>query len=252
MLMKKIHKISVLFALLALFLSSCGNQTQSLNPKVWLHRANSIEKAAYFREKYAGFEIDVQFDDSIGSFIIKHGNGIDEDLNISLDEWLNALARKKKANIWLDFKNLNKDNEKAAIEEIKRLRKKHHLKRKIYVESDHPECLESFEEAGFSTSYYIPPAIPGKASEEEMRDVTRRVRENIAKYNLKTISGYCWQFDFMVDSFPDVRKLTWYEICGNERDYYIEKASQDKKTDVILIAVPDTIDYKKYYSNNKH
>ncbi len=253
--MKKIHSINIILMLCTLFSFSCNektaqNTTEKLNPKVWLHRSNSIEKTAYYRDKYAGFEIDVQFVDSTRNFIIRHG-GFDESSNLPLDEWLQALDRKKEANLWLDFKNLSKKNENEALEEIKRLRKKHRLKGTIYIESSHPECLKCFEDAGFSTSYYIPAAFPGKASDENMKKVTNIVRKNIAKYGLKTISGYCWQFEFMVDSFPDVRKLTWYEVCGDKRDYYIEKATQDDKTDIILIAVPDTVDYKKALENKQ-
>lgn len=235
----------------ALLTLSCSETTQNyadqhLNPKVWLHRANSIEKTAYYRDKFAGFEIDVQFN-SNGIFTIKHG-GFDENFDMTLEEWLQALDRKKKANLWLDFKNLCKDNEEDALKEIKRLRKKYGLKGTIYIESSSPECLKPFENTGFATSYYIP-FFHSYASKEEIRKVADSIRNNVEMFNIKRISGFYSQYKFMVDSFPDLRKLTWYERYGDGKYYYIDIVTQDDKADVILIAVPDTIDYKTAVQN---
>ena len=82
-------------------------------------------------------------------------------------------------------------------------------------------------------------------SHEKMQKVTDEIRDNILKYRLRTISGYFFQYQFMKDSFPEMRKLIWYEHYDTAaRNSYIRLANDDDKTDVILVAVMDTIDYK--------
>ena len=56
----------------------------------------------------------------------------------------------------------------------------------------------------------------------------------------------------MKDSFPETRKLIWYELYDTAvRNQYINLAIEDKKTDVILVGVEDTIDYARELLNGR-
>ena len=219
---------------------SCRPQGQP--SKVWLHRANDIAKAQYFQNEYAGLEVDVHFVDSLNTFVVQHDFGANS--KVRLEDWFTSLDNRAKLCFWIDFKNLDKDNMKASADEMARLRKLFKLNKMIIVESSNAECLKAFDDLNFRTSYYIPFAYPDSDGHEKMQKVTDEIRENIKKYRLKTISGYFFQYQFMKDSFPEMRKLIWYEHYDTAaRNNYIRLVNEDALTDVILVAVMDTIDY---------
>ena len=230
-----------MMVVLAVVALSCQPQEQP--SKVWLHRANDIAKARYFQDKFDGLEVDVHFVDSLNTFVVQHDFGANSDLR--LEDWISSLDNRSELCYWIDFKNLNKENMRAASKEMARLRKTYKLKNWIIVESSNAECLTAFRKMKFRTSYYIPFVYPDLESHEKVQAVTDEIRENIRKYKLRTISGYYFQYQFMKDSFPEMRKLIWYEQYDTVgKNNYIRLANEDDKTDVILVAVMDTIDYR--------
>ncbi len=230
--------VAVLLTVVAL---SCARPSEKPS-KVWLHRANDIAKARYFQNDYAGLEVDVHFVDSLNTFIIKHD--FDEVSDRRLEDWFASLENRSKLGFWIDFKNLNQNNMMASAKEMARLRKVFSLNGMIIVESSNARCLKAFEDMDFRTSYYIPFAYPDTDGHEKMQKVTDEIRDNIEKYELKTISGYFFQYKFMQDSFPEVRKLIWYHHYDTRvRDSFIRLVEADDLTDVILVAVMDTIAY---------
>lgn len=238
--MKKIF--GIIMVVLAVVVSSC--QPQERPSKVWLHRANDIAKAQYYQDKYAGLEVDVHFVDSLNTFVVQHDFG--ESSTLRLEDWFASLDNRANLGFWIDFKNLDKGNMRASAKEMARLHKRFKLHNRIIVESSNAECLKAFAKKRFYTSYYIPFAYPDSDGHEKIQTVTDEIRENIKKYRLKTISGYFFQYQFMRDSFPEVRKLIWYEHYDTTaRNHYIMLANEDEKTDVILVAVMDTIDYTR-------
>ena len=236
--MKRIFGIIILVFSAAIVVSC--SKTAEKPSKVWLHRANDIAKAKYYQDKFAGFEVDVHFIDN--HFIIKHDS--DEKSNMRLDDWFASIKRRSELGFWIDFKNLKNSNMEAAAKELAKLRKTYKLKGMIIVESSNAECLKAFDDLNFRTSYYIPFAYQN-ASHEELQVVTDSVRKIIKEYDVNTISGFWSQYTFMRDSFPEMRKLFWYERTYDSavRDYYIKLANEDPKTDVVLIAVKDNIEY---------
>ena len=236
--MKKIFGIIAIF--LTVFVCSCTKPLEK-SSKVWLHRANDVAKARYFQDKYAGLEVDVHFVDSLNTFIIKHD--FDEKSDRRLDDWFAAIDRRSDLGFWIDFKNLDYGNMEAAANEMARLRKTYNLKGMIIVESSNAGCLKVFNDLNFRTSYYIPFEYPEKVSKEKLQKLTDNIRDRIEKYDLTTISGYFFQYQFMKDSFPEMRKLIWYELYDPKvRDKFIRLANEDDNTDVILVANIDTID----------
>ena len=140
----------------------------------------------------------------------------------------------------------------ASAKELARIRKAYRLKGTIIVESSNTKCLKAFDDLHFRTSYYIPFAIPYELDNEKLQKLTDSIRNNVETYGLKTISGYWFQYQFMKDSFPETRKLIWYELYDTAvRNQYINLAIEDKKTDVILVAVEDTIDYARELLNGR-
>jgi hypothetical protein len=242
--MKKIFRL--FWVVLAVATQSCQPQEQP--SKVWLHRANDVAKAQYFQDQYAGLELDVYYADSLNTFIVMHG-GFDE-VPIKLTDWFSSIKNRKRLGFWIDFKNLNESNMIPAAKELQRIRRTYHLKGMMIVESSNAQCLKAFNDRHFRTSYYIPFAIPDRLSHKELQKLTDSIHLNIQTHELKTISGYWFQYQFMMDSFPEMRKLIWYELYDTAvRNQYIRLANEDGLTDVILVAVTDTIDYAHAISN---
>lgn len=218
---------------LAVVAFSC--QPQGRSSKVWLHRANDIAKAKHFQNQYAGLEVDVHFVDSIGTFIIKHDAG--ESSTVQLEDWFASLDQRSTLGFWIDFKNLDESNRDASAKEMARLREVYDLNGMIIVEASKASCLKAFDDMGFRTSYYIPDFVPEQISHEKLQELTDCIRNKIETYGLETISGYSFQYQFMKDSFPEMRKLIWYELYdANTRDAFIKLVDEDDNTDVILVA----------------
>lgn len=240
--MRKVLGFIALF--LTVFATSCS-KPEATPSKVWLHRANDIGKARCFQDKYAGLEVDVYFDNTLNTFLVKHYP--DEEPLCNLDEWFSSIDEREHLGFWIDFKNLDYSNVEAAAKEMARLRKTHKLKGMIIVESSSAGCLKAFDDLNFRTSYYIPYLYPSEAENEKIQKVTDSIRDNIKQHDLKTISGSFFQYQYMKDSFPDMRKLIWYEMYDTtERNGYIRLVNEDEKTDVILVAVVDSIDYSLF------
>lgn len=208
--------------------------------KVWLHRANDIAKAQKFQYKYEGLEIDVYFDDSLHSFIIKHdfGNPQKDATNpgYEISQWADSLSNIENIGLWLDFKNLSDSNKNAALKKLIELRKQYNLKGKIYVESNNFNCLPIFVDEDFAVSYYIPYFSLPLDSIKENRIATE-INQAIHQTGITTISGYDYQYEFMKKHFPSLRKLLWvtsFEESQQEKGLTILK--QDTLVDILLLA----------------
>lgn len=224
------------FVVIVLAVVALSCQPQGRSSKVWLHRANDIAKAKHYQDQYAGLEVDVHFVDSLNTFLIKHD--VDEPSELRLEEWIASLERRSELGFWLDFKNLDQSNKEASAKETARLRETYRLNGTIIVESSNAGCLKAFDDLHFRTSYYIPWAYPDTLSHEALQKLTDKIRKNVTENNLKTISGYSFQYQYMKDSFPEMHKLIWYELNDAKvRDQYIKLANEDALTDVILVAV---------------
>lgn len=232
--------IIILLSVINIFCFSCQKKTQDKidSQKVWLHRANEIQKAVFFQDKYAGLEVDITYLDSLNTFIVFHGGGLLEPEPVTLEHWLDEVKHANKLGIWLDFKNLNRDNRQSALDELNRLCSKYKIKKhKIIIESWSAPDLPIFQEAGYPTSYYIHNFNPQKTSKYDIQKHTYKIRKAISSYNLTTISGYHYQYQFMRDSFPDTEVLIWYiNNNNNVKEEYIQLVNQDDKAKVLLIA----------------
>lgn len=240
-------KMRKLIIITLLFISVCfacqRKQTENEQQKVWLHRANEIKKAQYFQNKYAGLEIDITYIDSINTFMVQHSGGMHEPNQVTLKQWFSGLDNADNLGFWLDFKNLNDNNQAAALKELKRIcskreNKKFKIKRKnVIIESWSAKNLSAFQKARFKTSYYIPSFKPNEISAKDMQKYTNEIRDNINSYNINTISGYYYQYQFMHDSFPDRNLLIWYHFNDKKiQEQYIQLANNDDNVKVLLVA----------------
>ena len=127
--------------------------------KEWAQAINTIALMNALSAKTSGIECDIYFNLQKNNFEVHHDP--DKSTGLGLEALLQSYSdRKLSASFWLDFKDLNKENQQPALAELIRLRGKFGLMNKLLVESSQAELLSSFTDSGFFTSYYTPQFNP--------------------------------------------------------------------------------------------
>jgi heptose-I-phosphate ethanolaminephosphotransferase len=149
--------------------------------RIFPHRVDSIGKLKnVWNDGFRSFEIDVRFgDNNSTTFQVGHNQGL---MGFGLEEFLSRVDYQKIERIWLDFKNLNQDNYKQALERLEYLHKKFDLKSKFIVESGTTsEFFKELRDNGWHTSYYMPTETLVKFLNEDNKDGMQKLAESIAK-----------------------------------------------------------------------
>ena len=237
--MKRILLYNIVSILFCLLLFSCSKQPDyQYGEKVWVHRANEMDKARALQYHYAGLEIDVFYDAEQKCFMIKHD--VNEEPLLSLNQWLDSLENRSQIGLWLDLKNLTPENKVDIVNALIRVRGQYKLKGKIIVESMSYDCLKDVEKQSFDISYYIPPFNPEEVDSLVLSEMNDSIAKVTSQYQLPTISGYYYQYEFMKANFPSLHKLLWYHPYDEAlRNHYIEIAQNDPLVDVLLIGVSE-------------
>lgn len=232
------------FSLIALLFcfASCNKEsdTEPNTPRslqVWLHRVNTIPKAQLFRTAYTGFELDVHYDTTVRTFIVKHDAS--DTSTLTLPVWFSAITDPSGLGYWLDFKNLDAFNKDAALAELLKIRNEFGLtKNIIVVESSNPVALIHFDTLNFRTSFYIPCFDPTGLTQEEQQTYADFISSHITESSIKTISGYYIQHGFMNEWFPSMNKLLWYldSFDPAVKDSIITETRKDQSVEVLLVA----------------
>ena len=231
--MKKYYIFIAFISVTFLFCQCSHEPVETNTSKVWLHRANSIEKAKYYQYDYPGLEIDVHFDNLFKAFVIKHD--ANAEAKCTLEQWLDQVDNIQNLGIWFDFKNLNDENRDNACQCLVKLRKKYHLKGKLYVESGSYNNLKVFKENGFNVSYYIPDFNPETADSATCQKHAATIQKAINS-GVTAISGYDYQYKFMRRNFPNQTLLLW--TIRTDTEYYpilTAKVDADSLVDILLI-----------------
>ena len=168
-------------------------QTLLINGKKWNKAINTVQRIAQLPVDAAGFEMDVYFDTAKNYFQVYHDTAVYSNLNI--ESILKVYqTRKLTASIWLDFKNLSVENERKSLNYLMSLRQQYNLQSKLIVESSLPQCLQSFCDSGFFTSFYTPFFNPYLLSEKEEVQMIDSISSSLKKYPAAALSGYYFQY----------------------------------------------------------
>lgn len=120
------------------------------NSKIWYHGANTIEKAIEKSKKFAGIELDVNFDRNSNNLYVCH-NIEDTIIGLTIEEWFDALPEPSSNYFWIDFKNLHIDYVHLACEKILYIINKYNLKNRIWIEFYNIPELEVVKQHGIYT-----------------------------------------------------------------------------------------------------
>ena len=184
-----------------------SNQSSRIFP----HRVDSIGKLKdIWNNGFRSFEVDVRFgDNNTSKFFIGHNLG---DSKITLEKFLSSIKYNNIERVWLDFKNLNKDNYKDASIRLEYLDRKFKIKNKFIVESGNKmQFFKFFNISGWHTSYYMPTNIVKLIKEHkniEMEQLSLKISKQVKMQNVSAIS-----FDSRL--YPFVKKYMEPKISKN-------------------------------------
>jgi hypothetical protein len=176
--------------------------------KNWVKAVNSVERMHTINDATAGIEFDIYFDTAKKLFDVHHDEDNSTGLNFEtlLKEYKRLGLR---ASMWIDFKNLNSENAKMALDTLIQLRNRFTLANQILVESSQPELLTMFSDSGLYTSYYTPMFNPYLMSNNEIKNWVDSVANVLTKYPVHAMSGYYFQSTFLHNYFPEYPILIW-------------------------------------------
>ena len=215
-------------------LNNCKQPLQ-VTGKRWVKAVNTISRINQLPADAAGFEMDVYFDTTKNCLLLYHDSTEYSTLRIEAVLGIYK-TRSMTASIWLDFKNLSAANEQQSVKYIAALRNSYGLNNKLIVESPHPECLQSFCDSGFFTSYYTPFFNPYQENEAAVIDYIDSIKKQLEQYPVSALSGYYFQYPLLKKYFPDFPLLIWaadskLSVVGY---FFNSKLNTDEQLKVVL------------------
>lgn len=214
------------------------NKNELINTgKEWVQAINTKERLYKLSPATTGMECDVYFDMQKRIFDVHHDP--ENSTGLGLETLLQLYADKKlSASVWLDFKNLDKDNQQQALAELIRLRHKFGLANKLLVESSQAALLSVYSDSGFYTSYYIPVFNPYLISNDDVKHWADSLSEIIRYSKVDALSGYYFQYPFLHRYFPNFPVLTW---AANDRYSLLNRLFKKKiaaASEVFVVLYP--------------
>ncbi|MFV2056959.1 MAG: phosphoethanolamine transferase [Thiohalomonadales bacterium] len=198
----------------------------NLLEKIIPHRVNSIGKLNQVLDNnYASLELDANFfnDGNDNRFMVGHDTNTLS--SIKLKDYLALMPIKSMKKIWLDIKNINKNNIDAVGKRLIFLDDLYGLKEKVIIESETTSNLFSrISDIGFHTSCYLPGTLARlyrKNKLDELKAETTRLREQIRQQRCSAVS-----FDNSL--YPYVKKYLEKEL-KNEVVYHTWDLKMDLK-----------------------
>lgn len=215
--------------------------------KIWVHRVNSIEKLNEVQPKFKGVELDIVFLDSLNEFDINHPP--EASIQLFLEDYLSSVNKNNSLQFWLDFKNLEIENQKNALNKLNSICNSLSLNRnKFIVESSNVALLIEFSKAGYEISYYL--HWPGLYSLDKNQYQTQltQIKTNIESLNYQGyLSSDYRDYYILKENFPNHKILLWLDYpFGKENKFedriQLFKLLLDNQVKILLM---------KYKSNIK-
>jgi hypothetical protein len=160
--------------------------------------------------------------------------------------------------IWLDFKNLNADNYKAALQRLEMLDKKYGIKKKSIVESHMKPApvFETLHNAGWHTSCYLSTAtitklLKGK-DEARMQKEAERLAKQLKAQHFSAVSFDRRLYPFVKQYLEpllekDVVYHTWWGPNLYDADFVAklqkDELFKDDRVKTILCRFKSKFDY---------
>lgn len=199
---------TALLASLTIWISLVCCQLGEYQDKLWLHRTNSLEKMEEKEARFPNYEIDLVYREKTGTFDVTHD--ADTTFHLSLDAYLHSIKTDSDS-VWLDIKNLNEHNMKAARNRLEQLCQKYAIPRRHFiVETRNLNALAYFTQAGFYTSYYVDFPKPSELDDEAIDTCITHLQRVADSHKVCALSFSGWWYaDIHEKLHRDIDLLTW-------------------------------------------
>ena len=201
--------------------------------KVGAHRVNSLEKLTAALNHFEIIELDLVYFSESQSLDVGHPPV--PSIGLTFEKYLNTIPKDDQPFLWLDIKNLTSENASEVLNRISLLLKKRKYPfEKLLIESQLPEALEKFNDAGFQTSYYLPVGLT-KKSASELDSVIETIQLALSKNRKMGVSSSYIDYEIMSKYFPKRQKYVW-KIDGLTFNNYslTRKILKDTTVKVVL------------------
>ncbi len=214
------------------------------------HKCNDIVKLQDAVDYgISNFEVDIHVSKESGNPVLMIGHELETSTGQTFEEYMDdLLAMKPDFNfLWLDFKDLNSDENEAIIREtLIRLDEKYNIKDRVLVESRYIQYLTSFANDGWHVSFYSTwSSLVGKTVEQQ-KEICEGWLQTMQENNVDGISFDSDVYQVIKTNFENaqvnnrpVKQYSWnYRIYYNEPDI-MEKIQKYNHLTVLIIGFPN-------------
>ncbi|HTD92421.1 MAG TPA: hypothetical protein VK644_01365 [Chitinophagaceae bacterium] len=199
--------------------------------KIWVHRVNSLPRYDLLAGQFDGFETDIYFNNSSGSFSVYHPPVPQEGDTLSFDHFLSHVDLAAK-HFWLDTRGVDMNNAKKALDALQATGKSDLLRKNCIFELYDAGAAAEFSKAGYTASFDIAFLEKKKmASDSHFADSINGYLENV-----KYVSAESGEVGQMKKMFPAKKIITWHL---HYVDYLhlskIQRLLDDDQIDIVLL-----------------
>ena len=223
--------------------------------RVFPHRVNSRGKLHdIINNGFYSYEFDTYFtkDDK---FYIGHDKPTLSD--VTLEDTLSNVSYNNLQKVWMDFKNLNKDNADLALQRLEELDKKFNIKNKFILAFwTKGEFFHKFSKAGWHTSYYLPTGkvidLLKQNNKQELDKLAMQLAKQVKLQKVSAVSFDTRLYEFVKKYLEskiskDIVYHTWmgpklYSTTF-KKDLQKMKVYQDKRVKTILCKYDSQFDF---------
>jgi len=229
------------FGILTLFLigvvnhyATCKLELLGHYSKIGAHRVNSIEKLNLAVKHFEIIELDLEYDEVNKVMDVNHPPATS--INLSLENYTSLIDSNQQPFLWLDIKNLTKNNSNEILNRLSEVFKRSNYPlNEVLIETQNPEALPVFAKAGFKTSYYLPYGLC-KMDDDELSKTVTGIKEVLNNHPNIAISSDVQDYEILAKFFPRITKYTW--TTGSVfRNHFIQtqKALRDPNVAIVLV-----------------
>ena len=157
------------------------------------------------------------------------------------------LENPAKPRLWIDFKNLSKENCTQAIASLNRLINKYGIKNNVMVESQDVEALKYAKNSGFYVILWVDNLHYWREphSHHDSVSICRTIRNKINMLHPNAISSEFTAYPMLCDSFSEENIHFWDtpKDFTEENIRHTQMLCHEKSVKVVLVDYPQPIDY---------
>jgi len=202
--------------------------------RLWVHRVNSVERYELLKNKFNGFEADINYDSATHSFYVYHPPLTGKTDILPLSKFLQHIDFTTKY-LWLDARSVDTSNMHEALNALAHATDTLSFNHKAFIiELYDITTAKLFAENGFIVAFNV--------SESLQKNIlkSKALKDSINK-ELRNIEYVSQEFRYvpgMKRCFPDKMIITWhpeFKVFLNTQE--IQQLLDDQQIEIILLNI---------------